>query len=104
MPIIKAFAEGKIIQYKYDTGWENIKNPAFNGLPTEYRIKLKPKYRLFKNQEECWKEMLKHQPFGWIKNKNGYWFISSIHKFIEETKTFECYTFADGTSFGIKEE
>ena len=72
LPIIKAFAESKIIQYKYDTGWENIKNPAFNGLPTEYRIKLKPKYRPFKNQEECWKEMLKHQPFGWIKNKNGY--------------------------------
>lgn len=22
LPIIKAFAEGKIIQYKYDTGWE----------------------------------------------------------------------------------
>lgn len=86
LPIIKAFAEGKIIQYKYDTGWENIKNPAFNGLPTEYRIKLKP------------------QPFGWIKNKNGYYFILSIHKVIEETKTFECYTFADGAPFGIKEE
>ena len=39
LPIIKAFAEGKTIQYKYITGWENIKFPAFNGNPSDYRIK-----------------------------------------------------------------
>lgn len=31
-----------------------------------------PSYRPFKNQEECWNEMLKHEPFGWVK-KNKWW-------------------------------
>lgn len=26
-----------------------------------------PAYRPFKDKEECWNEMLKHQPFGWTK-------------------------------------
>lgn len=33
-------------------------------------IKLtEPDYRPFKDIEECWAEMLKHQPFGWLKHK-----------------------------------
>ena len=59
LPIIQAFAEGKVIQYKYNTGWENMKNPSFNGNPTEYRIKPESEHRPFKSQEEHWDEMLK---------------------------------------------
>lgn len=33
----------------------------------EYRVKPEPKYRPFKDAEECWAEMLKHEPFGWVK-------------------------------------
>ena len=32
-------------------------------------IKPKQGYRPFKNAEECWQEMMKHQPFGWVKMK-----------------------------------
>ena len=83
----------------------------------EYRIKPEPKYRPFKNAEECWQEMQKHQPFGWVKSKDG----STINKFmfIDSLKNNEVtirtsvrftyselvkyYIFADGTPFGIRE-
>ena len=32
----------------------------------DYRIK--PEYRPFANAEECWCEMLKHKPFGWVES------------------------------------
>lgn len=64
MPIIKAFAEGKTIQFRE----RDIEEPSFDGCINEYRIKPELKYRPFKNQEECWEEMLKHQPFGWLRN------------------------------------
>ena len=76
-----------------------------------------PRYRMFKSSEECWQEMFKHKPFGWIKTKNkssnfllidnlsdeGY--LSKKCTFPFSFKTlFENYTFADGTPFGIKED
>ena len=66
-----------------------------------------PSYRPFKSQEECWKEMLKHQPFGWFHHKydNCY---EPIRAYISRDTQFEglfnTYNFADGTPFGIKEE
>lgn len=71
LPIIQAFAEGKTIQVKgpdnrwYDYEGKNCKL-KFDSRVQDYCIK--PKYRPFKNAEECWQEMLKHQPFGWVKN------------------------------------
>jgi len=119
LPIIQAYAEGKTIQYRNIEGeWEDIKVPSFDGFPSDYRIKPEPKYRPFQTKEECWNEMLKHQPFGWINNKNtkDYYSIISISKIAKSTKAsiddyeyefneiFNCFTFADGTPFGIKEE
>ena len=128
LPIIKAFAEGKTIQYKNKVNleWEETDCPIWTK-ESKYRIKPEPKYRPFKSREECWKEMLKHYPFGWIYNKNeniNYCIISvqedrielppiekSYSKELENDyylfnvalKEFE-YTFADGTPFGIKED
>ena len=83
LPIIQAFAEGEIIECRTKPGtisagipneWTEIKEIGFwNGI--EYRIKTEPKYRSFKNAEECLAEMLKHQPFGWIKCEEGYFNI-----------------------------
>lgn len=78
-----------------------------------------PTYRPFKTQEECWQEMIKHQPFGWVfsKNKEAITFVYYISiKYIhvndgytlngwtfDYEEMFDKYTFADGTPFGIKE-
>lgn len=78
-----------------------------------------PTHRLFKNKEECWAEMQKHQPFGWVKTMHhSYCLITYVMKYmlngedsieIDFTRyslkeAFEQFTFADGTPFGIKEE
>lgn len=65
-----------------------------------------PTYRPFKDVEECWQEMLKHQPFGWLKKKKEPVCYNSL-SFIQDREfelLFNDHTFADGTPFGIKEE
>lgn len=116
LPIIKAFSEGRVIQMKtVDKGWQDIYFASlFDSNPKEYRIKPGSKYRPFKDAEECWQEMQKHQPFGWVKEKerNVRTVINYVHNdgvmFSCGSVLFEClfdiYTFADGTPFGIKVE
>lgn len=120
LPIIKAFSEGKIIQVKQTTGeWVSFSHISFDGEPKCYRIKPEPKCRPFKNAEECWQEMQKHQPFGWLKSQNGevnslIIFIDNegliigdrnngVMGFVTATDLFEI-KFADGTPFGVKVE
>lgn len=69
-----------------------------------------PAYRPFKDREECWNKMLKHQPFGWFKHKETQIYEDSryvsndgIWRYLFDDM-YEYYTFADGTPFGIKEE
>lgn len=67
LPIIQAFAEGKTIQVQEDIDWLYLGDEIdFNFSPQRYRIKPDPKYRPFANADECWQEMQKHQPFGWV--------------------------------------
>ena len=67
---------------------------------------IKPSYRPFKDKDECWQEMLKHQPFGWviIQAVNEYRSLSTIGKNRDFGLMFDTYTFADGIPFGIKED
>lgn len=127
LPIVKALAEGKMIQDKIEglTGWVDTDeiNLEYNGQKIKHRIKPEPKYRPFKTQEECWNEMLKHQPFGWVKSKKSDRHFSIglaewDNEFNDVFVTFACdgtlgrsskdmfkdFTFADGSPFGIKEE
>ena len=120
LPIIKAFGEGKDIEMR-------SKNPhaQLNGCAKmaefifgnfEYRIKPEPKYRPFKNEEECWAEIQKHHPLGFTKFKNvksGYYMVTFIANGVivgmnntpfSYEDMFDSYTFADGTPFGVKEE
>ena len=109
LPIIQAWAEGKPIQYQTDSrSWSDINKDLYtSNPPSNYRIKPEPKYRPFKAQEECWNEMLKHQPFGWVMNENGdYSCLLSINKYFEDkdfSYMFKTYRFVDATPFGIKE-
>ena len=120
LPIIKAFAEGKAIQFRIgDNKWRDMDKPFFGECPSNYRIKPEPKYRPFKNKEECWEEMRKHPDFSWVRNKNDkdYCSITEIYKTRSESaivliknctytlnEAFDVFTFTDGTPFGIKEE
>ena len=123
MPILTAFVEGKTIQcYDHNTGtWvderEQLHTADLYLWPSDFRIKPEPKYRPFKDAEECWNEMQKHQPFGWIKSKNDstinkFMFIDSLRKDevsisnidFNYNDLVEYYIFADGAPFGMKEE
>ena len=123
-PIMQAFAEGMVIECRtkpnavegtdIPNDWTEMKEIEF-WRNTEYRIKQEPKYRPFKDAEECWAEMLKHQPFGWVKNKElqALFVCKAIGKLIaigfDDTPytykhPFDTYTFADGLPFGVKIE
>lgn len=118
LPIIKAFSEGKTIQYKSLEGiWEDRDKVSFNCEPECYRIKPEPKYRPFKDADECWNEMQKHQPLGWLNDKKDR--SHSLITYIETNEEgvfingignysfneiMEKFTFVDGTPFGILEE
>lgn len=117
LPIIKAFSEGKCVETKTSSGWISIENMGFAGNPDSYRIKPEPKYRPFKNAEECWTEMLKHQPFGWVKGDKCFYNIVSVSNIdvsmanvsgdiiiLNFSDIMEDNTFADGTPFGVKVE
>jgi hypothetical protein len=114
-PILQAFAEGKVIECRtkpsavkgisVPNDWTEIKEIGYWD-NIEYRIKPEPKYRPFKDAEECWNEMQKHQPFGWTKliGTIEYSFITDVNDSINYSDAIKEYTFADGTPFGIKEE
>lgn len=108
LPIIQAYAEGKVIQINQPiVGWKDNNEPLFNGDTSSYRIKPEPKYRPFKDAEECWAEMLKHQPFGWVKRKENehYSLITDVDDIrFDMNYVWINYTFADGTPFGVKTE
>lgn len=116
LPIIQAFSEGKTIEIYSDSEWQDliIGSVKFDCKPSCYRIKPEPKYRPFKTKEECWNEMLKHQPFGWVKEISSemLYLINGISDMsiviMENIDSFKeamnIYEFKDGTPFGIKEE
>lgn len=115
LPIIQAFAEGKTIEFRLtNEDWQVANSPTWKSSLT-YRIKPEPKYRPFKNNTECWEEMHKHQPFGWLKNKESGNLIVITklsdndiningHNGWNFKGLMRGYTFADGEPFGIKEE
>lgn len=116
LPIIQAFSEGKDVETKTGSGWMSIENMSFAGKPDSYRIKPETKYRPFNDAEECWQEMQKHQPFGWLKDKNdGHLTLITVVDNDEMMALngrvgwdflgiMNNYVFADGTQFGVKIE
>lgn len=120
LPVIQAFVEGKAIEYCNNGNWVEQENFGFMDNVWNYRIKPKSKYRPFKNAEECWQEMLKHQPFGWVKNIEfeKYFLIDEVTSIFSDAQihisaykgknwnsfstVFYNNTFADGTPFGVE--
>ena len=118
LPIIQAYTEGRAIESRCIKGdkslWYDDEDPSFDN-DFEYRIKPEPRYRPFKDAEECWSEMQKHQPFGWV-NYNGYraniaavmgsaiTFVNNKGYTLFFQQAFEGCTFIDKQPFGIKEK
>ncbi|WP_278811483.1 hypothetical protein [Leyella stercorea] len=118
--VMQAYVEGKQIQYvdSETEDWTDIESPTWNWDLYDYRIMPKPQYRPFKDADECWQEMLKHQPFGWLKHKDDdepYCILKITDSrismidvceevaFYDYNETFKQYIFADGAPFGVKE-
>ena len=126
LPIMQAWAEGKAIQFrtKGTVEWVDYHEDDLRlSSLYHYRIKPEPKYRPFKTHGECWHEMLKHQPFGWLKSKKNerhfsigsvFWYNDFNDVYVtfaydgmlsrSSKSVFEDFTFADGAPFGIMEE
>ena len=118
LPIIQAFAEDKKIQaYNPLTKewYDKYESIDFNSESPKYRIKPETKYRPFKDAEECFEEMKKHQPYGWVKDTlkmynitiirdDGIIVNTSIDGGFYNFKSSLNLKFVDGTQFGIKEE
>ena len=117
--VMMAYAEGKEIELNGRSScgcqmWEETSDPTFNWYDFMYRTKTKPKYRPFKTREECWEEMMKHKPFGWVKEISSemLYLINGISDMsiviMEDISSFKeamnIYEFNDGAPFGIKEE
>ena len=113
LPILVAFAEGKAIESRCVKGdkslWYDDEDPSFDD-DFEYRIKPEPKFRPFNNKEECWKEMLQHNPLGWFKDKKAkeFFTLNCISDKDPKIKTYEYLfddcVFMDGSICGVKVE
>lgn len=123
-PILKAIKEGKTIQWNDMGVWCDIDGDdegfvldTLIGKTDGYRIKPESKYRPFKDAKECWQEMQKHQPFGWIKCKEGYFSVVYVNDeyaglgdkydssiLLASKNSYTDNTFVDGTPFGVKVE
>lgn len=114
--IRNAYLQGKTIQYQDEIGeWIDYNGEDWD-FSKCYRIKkdIKP----FENAHECFEEMQKHLPVGWlISKKSGNYvhinYISTILRLVSisyynTTKTYsmkeclESFEFIDGTPFGKK--
>ena len=124
--VMLAYADGKNLQIceRGSNEWTDVIIPVFNWELNSYRIKPEPTYRPFKNAEECWQEMQKHQPFGWITlqcgqksgskasiiklTDNCFYFVGDGSGICHNLYNYEFdkhfWLFADGTPFGIKVE
>lgn len=120
-PIMQAFAKGRVIECRtkpsfiegsdVPNDWVEMKEIEFwNNI--EYRVKSEPKYRLFKDVEECWQEMQKHKPFGWVKStlfkdlalvkRVTTLYVEINRDIIDYKDALEKFTFVDGLPFGVK--
>ena len=123
LPILQAYAEGKVIECRtkpstingtdVPNDWTEIKEIEYwNNI--EYRIKQEPTYRPFNDAEECWQEMQKHKPFGWVKStlfkdlalvkRVTTLYVEINRDIIDYKDALDKFTFADGTPFGVKVE
>lgn len=135
LPILQAYVEGKELQRRKHNhpAWQSDHTRFYNPppgpwidyipgdeidlIPWMYEYRVKPDPRPFKDKEECWREMQKHQPLGWIKdlqdssitniiqvddNRVGY-MNGDYVKIGSYPMMLKNFKFIDGKPFGIYE-
>ena len=116
--VMLAYADGKEVEILKGDKWLSYPNgqtPAFQWDLHNYRIKPELKYRSFKDADECWKEMQKHQPFGWVIDPSMQYrqvirlsgcafYLDKASVAYEFREVLMNLTFADGEPFGVKQE
>lgn len=121
--VITAHKEGKQIQCRtvIQVGeeaickeWADLEHDkvVWNFGCCDYRVKPEPKYRPYKDIDECFAEVKKHG--GWIRKGNSeYYQITSVEPktmtfsgdFLYHDEIVHCFVWADdGTPCGVKEE
>lgn len=122
-PFLQAFAEGRVIECRtkpsavkctyIPNDWTEMKEIEFWN-NTVYRVKPEQKYRPFRDAKECWQEMQKHKPFGWVKStlfkdlalvkRVTTLYVEINRDIIDYKDALEKFTFADDNNFGVKVE
>lgn len=116
--VMQAFLKGEAVEQRavisdnHASGWFTHTGNDWNTTKYEYRIKPEPQYRPFNDIEECWQEMQKHQPLGWVKIHGIYYNINEVDGIDKKLYIGTYYytlesayadiTFADGKPFGVK--
>ena len=125
LPIMQAFAEGKVIQNKTgENHWVDCDNPYWSDSTDSYRIKPEETYRPFKDCDELIEWWDKHRtvkdrpqnamPLIWLKHKVesdkkciiiAYWdtVVFLRNEWLTLEYLFKNYEFLDGTPCGVKE-
>ena len=119
--VMQAYESGEQIECFNDEEWKYVKNPVWDWLPNNYRVKQK-KYVPFDTPEEFFEAQRKHGGDGLISIKDGALKKHDISVSIDgcvydhtddgdvdyigefEDLLFEDYKFADGTQCGKEVE
>ncbi len=133
LPILQAYVEGKELQKRKHNypAWQSDHTRFYNPpgpwvdykpgdeidlKPWMYEYRVKPDPRPFRDKEECWREMQKHQPLGWLKNlrddsiinitqvdDNGVSYMNEDYITENYPMMLKSFKFTDGKPFGIYE-
>ena len=74
--VMQAYADGKKIEISDGHCWKEVEGPSWNWGTFDYRIKPEPKYRPYKNADECLGSVFLHG--GWVRDKYAIRSVSQI--------------------------
>ena len=112
LPIIKAWVEGREVEYAADGKWKRIHGDNIQlDVPAEH-YRVVPRYRPFRDNKECMKALREHGP---LVDKNtgaicfvsvlldNYFYVNGEEEKITYDDGFKRFVFSDAEPFGVKE-
>lgn len=108
--VMQAYVDGcaiEILERGGGKGWHTVYDPGWDWNKYDYRVRGNdPKGRPYQDCEECWEDMKKHEPFGWLKHRKhgGFMPVPSVYNSLDFQQFHDAFTYVDGAPFGIVEE